>query len=41
MEDILTSNVFGLLKYVQPHEGILKYLGLAEDEDGKRPLKFL
>ena len=41
MEDILTSNVFGLLMYVQPHEGILKYLGLAEDEDGKQPLKYL
>ena len=25
MEDILTSNVFGLLRYVQPQDGILKY----------------
>ena len=41
MEDILTSNVFGLLKYVQPEDGILNYLSLAEDEDGKRPLKSL
>lgn len=41
MEDILTSNVFGLLKYVRPEEGILNYLSLAEDEDGKRPLQSL
>lgn len=41
MEDILTSNVFGLLKYVQPEDGILNYLSLAEDGDGKRPLEFL
>ena len=41
MEDILTSNVFGMLRYVQPQEGILKYLSLAEDKDGKQPLKYL
>ena len=41
MEDILTSNVFGLLKYVRPREGILNYLSLAEDGDGERPLQFL
>ena len=41
MEDILTSNVFGLLRYVQPQEGILKYLSLAEDKDGIRPLEYL
>ena len=35
MEDILTSNVFGLLKYVPPEEGLLNYLALAEDKDGK------
>ena len=40
MEDILTSNVFGLLKYVRHEEGILNYLSLAEDEDGKRPLDY-
>lgn len=40
MEDILTSNVFGLLKYVQPQEGMLKYLALAEDTDGKKPLEY-
>ena len=41
MEDILTSNVFGLLRYVRPQEGIMKYLSLAEDEDRKRPLESL
>ena len=41
MEDILTSNVFGLLRYIQPKEGILKYLSYAEDKDGNRPLKYL
>ena len=41
MEDILTSNVFGLLEYIQPEQGILKYLSLAEDGDGKRPLQYL
>lgn len=41
MEDILTSNVFGLLKYLPPEEGLLNYLALAEDEDGNQPLKYL
>ena len=41
MEDVLTSNVFGLLRYVQPQEGILKYLWLAEDNEGNQPLKYL
>ena len=41
MEDILTSNVFGLLRYVQPQEGILKYLSFAEDKDGNQPLEYL
>ena len=41
MEDILTSNVFGLLKYVPTCEGLLKYLALAEDKDGKQPLDYL
>ena len=40
MEDILTSNVFGLLRYEQPQDGILKYLSFAEDRDEK-PLKYL
>ena len=33
MEDILTSNVFGLLRYVQPQDGILKYLSFAKDRN--------
>lgn len=41
MEDILTSNVLGLLKYVPPGEGLLNYLALAEDKDGNQPLKYL
>lgn len=41
MEDILTSNVFGLLKYVPAREGLLKYLALAEDTNGDQPLKCL
>ncbi len=41
MEDILTSNVFGLLKYVPPEEGLLNYLALSEDKDGNQPLKYL
>ena len=40
MEDILTSNVFGLLSYVQPQDGILEFLSFAEDRDEK-PLKYL
>lgn len=40
MEDILTSNVFGLLSYVQPQDGILEFLSFAEDKGGK-PLKYL
>ena len=41
MEDILTSNVFGLLRYVQLQEGLMKYLSFAEDRDGNRLLKYL
>ena len=41
MEDILTSNVFGLLKYVPPGEGLLNYLAFAEEKGGNHPLEFL
>ncbi len=41
MEDVLTSNVFGLLRYVEPENGILKFLSLAEDIDGGHPLSGL
>ncbi len=37
MEDLLTSQVFGTLKYAAPHEGLLPWLRHAEDLDGHRP----
>lgn len=46
MEDVLTSNVFGLLQYVSPAEGLFRWLALAEavgpDAEAERfPLRFL
>jgi len=41
MEDVLTSNVFGLLKYVPPGEGVLPLLACAETTDGEHPFKTL
>lgn len=41
MEDILTSNVFGLLKYLPAEKGLLPFLAGAEDIDGEMPLAFL
>ena len=41
MEDVLTSNVFGLLKYVPAHIGLAPFLAEAVDMDGKRPLTWL
>ena len=41
MEDILTSNVFGLFQYLPAELGLLPFLALAEDETGNRPLAFL
>lgn len=38
MEDVLTSNVFGLLRYVPPHEGLLPLLSRAESVDESFPL---
>ncbi|HOD83604.1 MAG TPA: hypothetical protein PKG77_19475 [Phycisphaerae bacterium] len=38
MEDILTSNVFGLLQYLSPEKGLLPFLGQAQQVDGARPL---
>lgn len=38
MEDILTSNVFGLLEYLPPEDGLLPFLGMAQTKDGCRPL---
>jgi hypothetical protein len=37
MEDVLTSAVFGSLKYVAPHEGLLRWLGEANTLEGARP----
>jgi hypothetical protein len=37
MEDILVSNVFGLLKYLPPEEGLLPFLRNCVDPEG-RPL---
>lgn len=41
LEDILTSNVFGLLKYLPAEKGLLPFLAGAEDIDGEMPLAFL
>jgi len=38
MEDLLTSTVFGLLKYLPPNEGLLPFLSLAAYTDGQNPL---
>lgn len=39
LEDILTSNVFGLLKYLPPEEGLFPFLSHAQTLDGRRPLE--
>ena len=39
MEDILTSNVFGLLKYLPPEEGILPVLARARAPSGQLPFQ--
>lgn len=38
MEDILTSNVFGLLKYLPAENGLLPFLSEAQTPDGVLPL---
>ncbi|MGD0783714.1 MAG: hypothetical protein ABSA30_12725, partial [Candidatus Aminicenantales bacterium] len=38
MEDILTSNVFGLLKYARPECGLFRFLARAQTLDGHFPL---
>jgi hypothetical protein len=38
MEDILTSNVFGLLQYVTPELGLFPFLAEAETISGDHPL---
>jgi len=37
MEDILTSNVFGSIKYLKPEEGLLPILQSVIDINGQRP----
>jgi len=39
MEDILTSNVFGLLKYLPLQEGLFPFLRQATTPENKRPLE--
>lgn len=41
MEDVLTSNVFGLLRYLPANEGLFAFLALAESADRSRPLSQL
>ena len=36
MEDLLTSNVFGIFKYLPPSEALLPFIGEAIDLRGKR-----
>jgi len=36
MEDILTSNVFELLRYLEPKAGLLPFLRMARYSDGSR-----
>ena len=41
MEDLLTSNVFGSIKYVTPEEGLLQLLLSSEDVNGETPIDSL
>ncbi len=41
MEDVLTSNVFGLLRYVPASDGLFPLLARAEAVNGSRPLACL
>ncbi|MBD3672773.1 MAG: hypothetical protein HUJ26_04530 [Planctomycetaceae bacterium] len=41
MEDVLTSNVFGLLRYLPPSQGLLPLLSQARTTDGEQPLRWL
>ena len=41
MEDILTSNVFGLFQYLPAELGLRPFLACAEDGLGNQPLAFL
>ena len=39
LEDILTSNVFGLLKYLPPEDGLFPFLSNAKTLDGRHPFE--
>lgn len=41
MEDTLTSNVFGLIKYVEPEQALFSFLAGAQDLSRSKPLTFL
>lgn len=41
MEDILTSNVFGLLQYMRPSSALFRFIAQAQDLDEKHPLEWL
>jgi hypothetical protein len=41
LEDLLTSNVFGAIKYVPYREGLIALVSEAERRDGSRPLQGL
>lgn len=38
LEDLLTSNVFGSIKYIQPEEALLPLLASSRDGDGNVPI---
>ena len=37
MEDLLVSNVFGSVKYLQPQKGLIPIISASEDVNGKGP----
>src|SRR3989304_1732492 len=41
LEDLLTSNVFGSIKYVPHENGLIPLLAAAEDSNGFNPLRSL
>ena len=41
MEDVLTSNVFGMLQYVAPDAGVIPFLSRAKTMDGNAPLAYI
>lgn len=41
LEDLLTSNVFGSIRYVPPEDGLIPLLSSAEEVNGTNPLKEL